>query len=310
MESDDNDKKDRAFFRSSRRVTFVTRSKETAARFSSARASRDNLSETNIEVEEDQPLRPATLGLESDWGQVTKSLASLSEEPACVSLATAQTSEAHFATAILRERIAYIFGTYEGSDRRQPVESIALDRDLFDLVKAQRAGIALDLSGGEPARLVSYKAVADLLASTKDLPVSEPAAKVDEPVSKPEPAPAPPPPEVDRRTRPADGNARLRALTAPRGFPDTLQQRLGEGLKNIGEKFTSAMLFQVEYVDGQTEYLIGFAGVADGQFDKVEDAVNAVLATSRRNSVQLGIAFLENDDPLFDRVSRVGLRIG
>lgn len=122
------------------------------------------------------------------------------------------------------------------------------------------------------------------------------------------PAPSAPQPAASA-AEPSEGASRLRALTAPKGFPDSLQSALVGALRPLAKAFGGALLFQVEYVDGQTEYLVGFAGADVTREPELENAVNAALASAPRQGFELGITFLEADDPMIVRISRVGLRL-
>ena len=118
------------------------------------------------------------------------------------------------------------------------------------------------------------------------------------------PAPAP----TDAPVQPV-GTARLRALTTPRGFPDSVQASLKSALSKLQPSFGAALLFQAEYVDGHSEYLLGFSGAQADREDEIEVAVNAVLSASSRADFELGITFLDADDPMVVRISRVGFRL-
>jgi hypothetical protein len=117
-----------------------------------------------------------------------------------------------------------------------------------------------------------------------------------------------PPAAIDDPVKPA-GTARLRALTTPRGFPDSIQASLKSALSKLQPSLGAALLFQAEYVDGHSEYLLGFSGAQPDREDEIEAAVNTVLSASPRTDFELGITFLDADDPMVIRISRVGFRL-
>ena len=308
-DSDSRDQATGAMFRSSRRVAFVVRSADSQERPPNSRVSRDPMGSDEIDIRDMPPQTTPRLGLEGDWRPVIEAIGD--SRDTTIALETDESGSAMLARVLVVDRRALIAAG--SNDTVEPAVSIFLDPDLHDMVRSKRAAIELDLEEARAARLVSYKSVSHLLtddADERDLredneedEASSQSVAVDPPVERDDRAPDP------KVTLPAEGAARLRALISPRGFPDALEDTLTDALGPLKEFFEAALLFQAEYVDGHTEYLVGFSGVPHDREDKLEDAVNAALAGSRRRDVELGITFLEGHDPMLVRISRVGHRL-
>lgn len=309
-------------FRSSRRVTFVVRSAESQRRLSMSRVSRDPMTSIKVDVRI-EPSAPAVLDVEGDWSSISERLEAEADRPALLRFECAGTGEEFVAEALRKWSSRYIVVSGQSAGGGD-VPSTVIERELFMLLLKKRAAIVIDLDEPEKARLVSYRTV-EALRDPQDAPsvaaaipafaepVGAPSAVLKEEVA---PRPSEPPlstaasaPEPKGNTaRPQENvpeTVRLKALTSPKGFPDSLQDQLSAALGKFGTKFGQAMLLQVEYDGGNTEFLIGFAGVGAGNQSEIENAVNSVLAASRRRDIQLGIAFLEADDPMLTRISRV-----
>ena len=270
-----------------------------------------------VDVRPDPVPPPPALGLESDWHEMSDVLVAVASGQEKLRLWNRDAGDAFGAIGAKRSGVIYVAATNE--DAGADSELIEIERDLFDLVNARRTVIAIDLDGDQPARLVSFESVRDLFEPT------EPPVEPDElEPSKPEPSPEPekpaassmqavatpaippapanketPPAPVSRNTEnaPSGGTSRLRALTSPRGFPDSLQSALVTALRPLADSFSAALLFQVEYVDGQTEFLVGFSNADDTQEIELEDAVNSALAAANRNDIELGIHRPAAPDP-------------
>lgn len=325
---------DDAVFRSSRRVTFVVRSGAPSRRFSSSRVSRDPM--TSVQVDVKEAPRQAVLGLEGDWSNIIAELSASPGKTLPLTLEKTGHPDTLPAVALIEGASVYIAAADEPAPDEHEGPAIVLDRDLFDLVRMRRAVIAVGEGAAKGARLVSYKSLAARLAPEPPAPKpaapppAEPKAAVEpEPVKAPEPKPVETPAPVatlaakapEPKAEPAlpvpaepapaaEGGTRLKALTAPQGFPDSLQERLAKALTDLGPGIGTALLFQVEYNDGNSEYLLGLAGAPAERNDEIETAVNDALSRSRRRDVSLGITFLAADDPMLPRISRVGLTLG
>ncbi len=313
-DNDTRQDRDNGVFRTSRRVTFVVRSVESQRRLSMSRVSRDPMTSMKVDVRESPP-RPPSLGVGSDWSAVSGFIEGIGATPGRLTAICTETDDCIGALVLSRGAGWYLYhpedqGEFEFQDSAFDVR---LDRDLYELLRDRRAVVVIDRRDSTSAKLVSYKSFAS--AKQKDAVASPPAsskalepasaAPIVEPVAAT--AVAEQPAETAPTTAPATGvaSARLRALTSPKGFPDSLQESLSKLLSQISDRFGHAMLLQVEYDGGHLEYLIGFAGAPEHNHAEIEAAVNAALAASRRKDIELGIAFLEPDDPMLTRISRV-----
>lgn len=322
-DSDPEDTGAGAVFRSSRRVNFVVRSGAPSRRFSSSRVSRDPMQSLSVDVEAAPPLRPMALGLEDDWSGAVAALAGAQDDWTPVTLIRIEDDKPLDARARVRGGVVYIAYDPDGGGGTA-AQVIGIGRDLFALVRSQRAAIGVTIGLTNGARLVSFKSIADLFEPPKATPV-EAVSLPDADLPEPEPPQALPPateatgtnlvpqaaPEAPAPAETAmrDSALRIRALTSPRGFPDSVQDRLAQKLVELGPGIGSAMLFQVEYSDGNAEFLIGFSGTPEHRYDEIEAAVNQALSESRRD-INLGITFMAADDPMLPRISRVGLTLG
>lgn len=324
-----------AVFRSSRRVSFVVRSETASRRFSTSRVSRDPMESMHVDVRPDPAPTPPAFGLDSDWQVLADDLADIAAGHETLRLWSRDAGDAFTASVALRDGAYYIAAS--GSEANSDSDLIEIERELFEMLKDHRKAVVVEIGSDKPNRLVSYGSVSELFenAETESDEPTPPSGPDQEAQAQPGPDPqpegpiskppdnsnAPPVSDPDDRTPTGTGDtsatdsdtgssvtgaARLRALTAPRGFPDSLHTALVSRLEPFADAFKAAMLFQVEYVDGQTEYLVGFTKAERDQEAELEEAVNAALATAGRHDVELGITFLESDDPMVVRISRVG----
>jgi hypothetical protein len=158
--------------------------------------------------------------------------------------------------------------------------------------RAEKPALATD-TGARPAPPAEQ--VAPIDAAREGTPAFDPA-----PETSVNPAPQ----------EPAAADAvRLRALTAPRAFPDALQEGLADALKGLGPDFEAALLFQADYMDGHSEYLLAISGAEIAQQDHIEAVVNTAISSFTRRDVELGMTFLDAEDPMAVRISRVGTRL-
>ncbi|MEQ9056410.1 MAG: hypothetical protein RLO38_17080 [Roseovarius confluentis] len=317
-------------------MKFIVRSGSGARRFSSSRVSRDPMGSTQIEVRKSLSAAPPKLSLDSDWSAVAKTISESEAGDSVFLLRKDGHDHVLPARAIARNGSAYI-AAGETDDADSGGRQIVLDHDLFDLVLTQRVAISVDLNGKNPARLISFDGIAEmfmpdgatvfadnlqpepepepepeqLVSSVEATSFSEPRAEYQAATTANEaeaPRPEPATATAHAGDRP-EGTVRLRALTSPKGFPDTVQRQLTGSLAELKSGFDAAILFQVEYIDGHTEYLVGFSGADDSVETEIENAVNAALSTSPRMDMELGIAFFDAHDPMVIRISRVGQRL-
>lgn len=316
-----------AVFHSSRRVSFVVRSDIGSRRFSSSRVSRDPMEAMQVDVRPEPSPTPPALGLESDWSDLSESLDAVVSGRETLRLWNRDTGEDFAASAVRQDGAFYIALADVKADAGS--ELIEIESALFDRMKSHREVLTIDLGSDHNNRLISFDSARDIfapaiVADVAPAPEQPPEPKAPD-VALVAPATAPPPkvaPVVPANketppkptakqddAEPVSGASRLRALTSPRGFPDSLQTALVNELRPLSEAFNSALLFQVEYVAGQTEYLVGFVKASASLETELESAVNSALASSKRHDVELGITFLEAEDPMTMRISRVGQRL-
>lgn len=318
-----------AVFRSSRRVSFVVRSNTAPRRVSGTNVSREPMDAMQVDVRPEPAPSPPAFGLDSDWRELSESLSAVASGQDTLRLWNRESGDAFAAHAAKRDGAFYIVASDAEADPGS--ELIEIEQELFDLVKSGRKAIVVGLEPGNRNRVVATESVRDLFGKPAKIqdaprPPPQPAARPPEKDDKPAqalaaepPRPEPPQPaNAQTPPRPAigqtdggapEGASRLRALTAPRGFPDSLQSALVSALRPLSETFHASLLFQVEYIDGQTEYLLGFTRAEAAHEAHLEAAVNAALAAANRPDVELGITFLEADDPMVVRISRVGQQL-
>lgn len=148
-------------------------------------------------------------------------------------------------------------------------------------------------------------------------PVDEPEALDTEPEPEMEPEEEPEPvletEDVPPLETPAPANdpgassanlAIFKALLAPAGFPDSLQSALRKGLTGSG-LCQSALLIRAEYQDGTSGFIVLFSGVDPANHISVEHLVTQAMHQSGREDVVLDISFLEANDPMLSRFSKI-----
>lgn len=185
-------------------------------------------------------------------------------------------------------------------------------RAFFELLQGRNVGIAVNVGDPSAETLVSHEEIdrfCEMLATPNPaaaagssghpaaFDASDQMAMADVPQ---DPAPTP---------ASASNTGKLRALMAPQGFPDSLQFALTDKLARVAKLCDRALLLRAEYDDGRTGFLVGFSGVKEANRAAIEDAVNDALVSSRRQDIELGIAFLAADDPSLGRISRAGTNL-
>ena len=161
--------------------------------------------------------------------------------------------------------------------------SPALGMDLFKLLRGRNIGLGVNMGGTTSATLISGDTI-DMICAFYDGSAGEELVP--------------------------DGVAsQFRALLAPQNFPDTVQLSLTDNLSLLGATFRKALLLQAEYEDGQTGYIVGVTGALEEDRPAISAAVEASLVASRRADVRLDVAFLASDEPMAERIERVGLTL-
>ena len=158
--------------------------------------------------------------------------------------------------------------------------SPTLGMDLFKLLRGRDIGLGINLGGTSSATLISGETI-DMICAYYDGTAGEPLV-------------------ADTDT------SQFRALLAPQGFPDTLQNALLDGLAPLGETFRTAVLLKAEYEEGKTGFIVAISGASDADRGALSGAVEGAMVRSRRGDVQLDVAFLALDDPMANRIERVG----
>lgn len=231
------------------------------------------------------------LGLDDDWSVIDRLALGSSGS---VILINAQTDSTQ--TARIRRLAQKIFlAAATSADGETHLGEVAIAPDLYASLQSRRAGLEITPDDGHAVRLVPYSAALEVISPSRN--------------QNPDPIPT----EAGDRSAasgpPTEGAARLRALTSPKGFPDSLVEALRDRLAAVRAKADAALLFQAEYIDGHSEYLVAFWGAEPGDQDDLEAAVNQALASRKRPDVELGITFMDAEDPMAVRISRVGHRL-
>ncbi|MDU8912712.1 SseB family protein [Aestuariicoccus sp. MJ-SS9] len=107
---------------------------------------------------------------------------------------------------------------------------------------------------------------------------------------------------------PAEAEARVAEVTAPRGLPDVLLTALDAKLASAAGLARSAWLAGAVYEGGGRGHLLGIAGTLPGAEAALAGAVNEALVFSGIEAGALDVVFLRDSDPMAARLARVGLR--
>ncbi|SMX44871.1 SseB family protein [Octadecabacter ascidiaceicola] len=149
-------------------------------------------------------------------------------------------------------------------------------RGMAQMLTGQRIGMALNMGVAPSAMLVPADAV-DWLAQTLG--------------NDPE--------EVD---------GQITELTAPKGLPEVLLEALDRKLATAAGLAVEAYLCGVTYDGGGRGHMLAFVGTVEGAEGALTAAVNEALVFSGIDAGMLDVAHLEGDDPVSERVAKVGLR--
>ncbi|WP_093973964.1 SseB family protein [Boseongicola aestuarii] len=158
--------------------------------------------------------------------------------------------------------------------------SPTLGMDLFKLLRGRDIGLGINMGGTSSATLISGETI-EMICAYYDGEAGEPLV-------------------ADADT------SQFRALLAPQNFPDTLQNALSDMLFRLQQTFNKAVLLKAEYEEGKSGFIVAVSGAADPDRGAIAAAVEDALKASRRNDVQLDVAFLGLDDPMASRIERVG----
>lgn len=159
--------------------------------------------------------------------------------------------------------------------------SPTLGMDVFKLLRGRDIGLGINMGGTSSATLISGETI-DMICAYYEGTAGEPLV-------------------ADADT------SQFRALLAPQGFPDTLQNALTDALGPFAQTFSTAVLLKAEYEEGRTGYIVAVAGSGEPDRSGIAGAIDSALVSSRRGDVQLDVAFLAQDDPMANRIERVGL---
>lgn len=296
-QGDQKDWQKSAVFQTSRRVAFVARAAVRSPRFASDRASRDPMTSLEIDVHNAIPSTPSVLGLESDWSGVLQSIGS--KKAARFSLQASGSTGSFAAHIAIIEHAAFLLpGDFEAAGDLST--HLMLDHELYDLLAGRKGALEIQLAPPHETKFISFSELSERLPHDDGSRHPEP----EQPAVTGTPAIREPDNAADTNINTAE---RLRALTSPKTFPASLKKMLSHSLGSIDGAFETALLFQAEYVDGHSEYLIGLCGAEEHLVPSIEATVNRALTEFEDEVVELGIAFFDADDPMVIRISRVGL---
>ncbi|MCC5984282.1 MAG: SseB family protein [Rhodobacteraceae bacterium] len=108
--------------------------------------------------------------------------------------------------------------------------------------------------------------------------------------------------------RPAEVQAAITAIDAPRGLPESLLPALDARLARAGGLAALAWLVAVRYAGGGGGHMLAFIDPAPGAEPTLARALGEALTFSGVEAGVLDIAFFAASDPVAARLARVGLR--
>ncbi|MGB0497994.1 MAG: SseB family protein [Rubricella sp.] len=106
----------------------------------------------------------------------------------------------------------------------------------------------------------------------------------------------------------AESEGRISELTKPGRMPEDLLRALDARLAAMAGIARSAWLSGVVYEEGTRGHLLSVIGAPEAARPAIAEAVGEALRLSGIEAGQLDIAFFAGDDPIVERLSRVGLR--
>ena len=160
---------------------------------------------------------------------------------------------------------------------------------LFNRLRGRSIGMVVNMGDGATPILISSDAV-DWVCETLN--------------EDKEPVPA-----ATATPTPTVRGGKFKALLAPRNFPDTLFLMLNEKLRRVETLVDKALLLWAEYLDGKAGFVVAFSGVEARHRSDVADAVSEALDAAQRNDFVIDIAFLPDDEPSLDRISRLATHL-
>ncbi|TNC63739.1 SseB family protein [Rubellimicrobium roseum] len=107
---------------------------------------------------------------------------------------------------------------------------------------------------------------------------------------------------------PSRVEARPLALHPPKGLPAGLLTALDRRLAQGEGLATAAWLAAVDWSDGSRGHLLAFVGARPGAEEPLAAGINAAVALSGSDGVRLDVTFLDEGDPVLERIARVALR--
>lgn len=107
---------------------------------------------------------------------------------------------------------------------------------------------------------------------------------------------------------PAEAEARIEALSPPRGLPDLLLTALDTKLASAAGLADAAYLLGVTYEGGGKGHMLAFVDATPGAQGALARAVAEALTFSGIEAGALDVAFFRVADPISERLARHGLR--
>ena len=97
-------------------------------------------------------------------------------------------------------------------------------------------------------------------------------------------------------------------IAAPKGLPEVLLQALDTKLALAEGLASAAFLVSVIYAPARPGHLLAFIGSTPYAEDALAKAVSEALVFSGLEAGELDVAFFSPDDPIVERLAKVGLR--
>lgn len=110
------------------------------------------------------------------------------------------------------------------------------------------------------------------------------------------------------RQRPEEVEARFDAFTAPGQLPQVLLEALDQKLAAMSGLAKGAFLVGTERADGGRGHLLAFIGAPIEAEAALAQAMGEALSFTGLEAGVLDVAFFAGDDPVSERLARVGLR--
>ncbi|MDW4499112.1 SseB family protein [Sulfitobacter sp. D35] len=107
---------------------------------------------------------------------------------------------------------------------------------------------------------------------------------------------------------PREVEARITAVHAPGGLPDSLVTALDARLASATGLAQCAWLVAAERADGSRGHLLAFVGAAPAAHEALARAASAALTFSGIDAGEMDVGFFDAAHPVIGRLARVGLR--